>query len=115
MVWAEDAKEAVIYVGSAESMNEFEESLPSEALADYKVVARYEPSEGSAEAFNALLKRESVARVIFAPKHTEFGELAELVEICEVQGVEAWISAEFIQTQVARPDFDSMGGKPMLA
>lgn len=110
----EDAKEAVIYVGSKESMEEFENSLPSEVIAEYKVVAQYEPSEGNNEDFSALLKKESVGRVIFAPKHTEFGELAELVEICEVQGVEAWISADFIQTQVARPDFDSMGGKPML-
>ncbi len=78
------------------------------------MVARFEPEEGTPEDFSALLKEESVGRVIFAPKHTEFGDLAELVEICEVQGVEAWISADFIQTQVARPDFDSMGGKPML-
>ena len=113
-VRAEDAKEAIIYVGSEESMKEFEEGLPSEVLADYKVVARYEPAKGTAEEFGILLKKESVGRVIFAPKHTEFGKLAVLVEICEVQGVEAWISADFIQTQVARPDFDSMGGKPML-
>ena len=110
----EDAKEAIIYVGSQESMREFEEGLPSETLAEYKVVAQFEPGKGTPEEFAALLKEESVGRVIFAPKHTEFGELAELVEICEVQGVEAWISADFIQTQVARPDFDSMGGKPML-
>ncbi|MFP6898329.1 MAG: sugar transferase [Roseibacillus sp.] len=113
-VRAEDAKEAIIYVGSEESMKEFEEGLPSEVLADYKVVARYEPAKGTAEEFGILLKKESVGRVIFAPKNTEFGKLAVLVEICEVQGVEAWISADFIQTQVARPDFDSMGGKPML-
>jgi exopolysaccharide biosynthesis polyprenyl glycosylphosphotransferase len=95
-------------------MKEFEEGLPSEVLADYKVVAHYEPAKGPAEEFEILLKKESVGRVIFAPKHTEFGKLAVLVEICEVQGVEAWISADFIQTQVARPDFDTMGGKPML-
>ena len=113
-VRAEDAKEAVIYAGSEESIEEFEASLSPDVLAEYKVVARYQPSEGTPEKFTNLLKRESVARVIFAPRRTEFGELAELVEICEVQGVEAWISADFIQTQVARPDFDSMGGKPML-
>jgi len=113
-VRVEDAKEAVIYVGSQESIKEFEASLPSDVLTEYKVVAHYQPSEGTPEEFTNLLKRESVARVIFAPKQTEFGELAELVEICELQGVEAWISADFIQTQVARPDFDSMGGKPML-
>ncbi|MBJ06054.1 MAG: UDP-phosphate galactose phosphotransferase [Verrucomicrobiaceae bacterium] len=113
-VRAEDAKEAVIYVGTRDSVKEFEKGISSEALADYKVVAQYEPSKGSPEEFTSLLKKESVARVIFAPKRTEFGELAELVEICELQGVESWISADFIQTQVARPDFDSMGGKPML-
>ena len=113
-VRAEDAKEAVIYVGSEESIGEFEESLSADVLADYKVVAHYQPSDGSSEQFEDLLKRESVARVIFAPKQTEFGELAELVEICELQGVEAWISAGFLQAQVARPDFDSMGGNPML-
>ena len=113
-VRAEDAKEAVIYVGTKESVVEFEKGLSSEALADYKVVAQFEPAGGTPEEFTSLLKRESVARVIFAPKRTEFGELAELVEICEVQGVESWISADFIQTQVARPDIDSMGGKPML-
>ena len=114
LVRAEDVKEAVIYAGSNESMEEFERSMPSEILAEYKVVASFDPSTGTPEEFNSLLKKESVGRVIFAPKHTEFGDLSVLVEICEVQGVEAWISADFIRTQVARPDFDSMGGKPML-
>ena len=114
LVRAEDVKEAVIYAGSNESMEEFERSMPSEILAEYKVVASFDPSTGTPEEFNSLLKKESVGRVIFAPKHTEFGDLSVLVEVCEVQGVEAWISADFIRTQVARPDFDSMGGKPML-
>ncbi|MED5418889.1 MAG: sugar transferase [Verrucomicrobiota bacterium] len=113
-VRVEDAKEAVIYVGSQESINEFEANLPPDIVTEYKVVAHHQPSEGTLEEFTSLLKRESVGRVIFAPKETEFGKLAELVEICELQGVEAWISADFIQTQVARPDFDSIGGKPML-
>ena len=113
-VRAEDAKEAVIYVGSEESITEFEASLSEEVLAQYKVVAHYHPAKDSSDNFSALLKNESVARAIFAPKQTEFGELAELIEICELQGVEAWISAGFLQAQVARPDFDSMGSNPML-
>ena len=113
-VRAEDAKEAVIYVGSRVSVDAFEASLPEETKAGYKVVAHFDPSEGTVDDFRELLKAESVARAIFAARHTEFGILAELVESCELQGVEAWIWAEFIQTQVARPDFDSLGGKPML-
>jgi exopolysaccharide biosynthesis polyprenyl glycosylphosphotransferase len=113
-VRAEDAKEAVIYVGSRVSVDAFEASLPDETKAGYKVVAHFEPSEGTVDDFRELLKAESVARAIFAARHTEFGILADLVESCELQGVEAWIWAEFIQTQVARPDFDMLGGKPML-
>ncbi len=113
-VRAEDAKEAVLFVGSEESLREFEEDLPEEAKGGYKVVARFQPAPGNSLEFGSLLRKESVGRVIFAAKHAEFGTLAELVEICEIQGVEAWISADFIQTQVARPDFDSIGGKPML-
>lgn len=111
---AEGAREAVIYVGSKSSLAEFEAGLNPETREEYKVVGHFEPAKGTLEEFSAMLKEESVGRVVFAPKHTEFGELARLVEVCELQGVEAWISAEFIQTQVARPDFDSMGGKPML-
>ena len=95
---AEDAKEAVIYVGSEEAITEFEASLSADVLAQYKVVAHYHPADSGPDNFSSLLKSESVARAIFAPKQTEFGELAELIEICELQGVEAWISAGFLQS-----------------
>lgn len=61
-----------------------------------------------------LLKRESVERVLFVARHTEFEKVALAVEACELQGVEAWISASFIRTQIARPVFDVVGDRPML-
>ena len=51
---------------------------------------------------------------MFVARHTEFEKVAQAVEACELQGVEAWISASFIRTQVARPVFDAVGRKPML-
>ena len=113
-VRTEDAKEAVIYVGAGRTLQSFEDLLPEEVKAGYKVVAQFDPVEGSVGELRALLKENSVARVIFATKHTEFGKLAQLVEECELQGVEAWIWADFIQTQIARPAFDVLGGEPML-
>lgn len=61
-----------------------------------------------------MIKRESIERVVFVAKHTHFDKVARAVEACELQGVEAWIAASFIRTQVARPVFDSIGQKPML-
>jgi exopolysaccharide biosynthesis polyprenyl glycosylphosphotransferase len=40
--------------------------------------------------------------------------LQEAIAACEVEGVEAWLLADFIRTSIARPDFDSIGGRPML-
>ena len=36
------------------------------------------------------------------------------MEVCEEQGVEVWVSASFIRTQVSRPAFDTLGSNPML-
>ena len=113
-VRAEDVKEAVIYVGAGKTLASFEEQLPDDVKETYKVVAQFDPVKGTVDELRELLKAESVARVIFATKHTEFGKLTSLVEECELQGVEAWIWADFIQTQVARPAFDVLGNEPML-
>ena len=69
-----DAREPIIYVGSRDSMEEFEESMPADVLSEYKVVAQFEPAKGCPNEFAELLKSESVGRVIFAPRHTEFGD-----------------------------------------
>ncbi|RYD83946.1 MAG: exopolysaccharide biosynthesis polyprenyl glycosylphosphotransferase, partial [Verrucomicrobiaceae bacterium] len=52
--------------------------------------------------------------VLFATKNSEFEKVARAVEACELQGVEAWIAASFIRSQIARPVFDAVGAKPML-
>jgi exopolysaccharide biosynthesis polyprenyl glycosylphosphotransferase len=40
--------------------------------------------------------------------------LQEAIAACEVEGVEAWLLADFIKTSIARPDFDAIGDRPML-
>ena len=113
-VSAEDAKEAVILAGGEAEINEFLEDTGEEIQAGWKIVERIDLREISINEFESKIKAASVGRVLFLARHTEFGQLAKAIEICELQGVEAWISAGFIRTQIARPDFDLMAGKPML-
>lgn len=113
-VRAEDAKEAVILSGGEQEIEEFLAETPEDVQAGWKVVDRIDLREVSVEDFEAKIKAASVGRVLFLARHTEFGQLAKAIEVCELQGVEAWISAGFIRTQIARPDFDLLGGKPML-
>ena len=110
----EAVKERVVIAGSGGEMNELLAEFDPEITAGWLVVDRFDLNERPVEELYELLKKESVGRVIFAAKETEFETVAKAVEACELQGVEAWIAAAFIRTQIARPVFDAVGDRPML-
>ena len=60
------------------------------------------------------MHRHSVARVIFAAGHSQLNRVEEAIGACEVEGVPAWLAADFIRTSIAKPDFDAFAGRPML-
>ena len=60
------------------------------------------------------LHEHSVSRVIFAGGQSHMNRLQEAIAACEIEGVEAWVVADFIRTSIARPDFDVFGDRPVL-
>lgn len=60
------------------------------------------------------MHRYAVSRVIFAAGHTQLNKVEEAIGACEIEGVPAWVVADFIQTSIAKPDFDAFAGRPML-
>ncbi|MBC8128104.1 MAG: sugar transferase [Gloeobacteraceae cyanobacterium ES-bin-144] len=113
-VLSDSAKERVVIAGTGSEMGELLAEFDTDITDNWKVVSHFDLSKQSHEELFILLKSESVSRVIFAAKETEFEIVAKAVEVCELQGVEAWIAASFIRAQIARPVFDSVGDKPML-
>lgn len=111
---SEGFAERVVLAGSAEETYGFLESLESGVLETWKIVGHFDLENKSVDDLDQLIKNDAVHRVVFLTKHTEFERVARAVETCEVQGVEAWIGASFLRTQVARPGFDVAGGQPML-
>jgi exopolysaccharide biosynthesis polyprenyl glycosylphosphotransferase len=109
-----DALERIVIAGSDEEIDHFLADIDEEVRVQWKIVARFDLANRPVEELYDILKQKSVERVIFTAKDTEFGKVAEGVEACELQGVEAWIVASFIRTQIARPTFDLVGRKPML-
>lgn len=108
------AKERVVIAGSATETAGLLDELDADLTAGWNIVEHFDLQNRPVEDLFDLLKRESISRVIFAAKETGFDKVARAVEACELQGVEAWIAASFIRTQIARPVFDSLGTKPML-
>lgn len=110
----DEVKERVVVAGIPEEIDALLEEIEPEAKRDWTIVGRFDLSQRPIEELYDMLKELSVERVVFSPKGTEFGKVEMAVEACELQGVEAWISASFIRTQIARPTFDVVGNKPML-
>lgn len=110
----DSAKERVVLAGSSAETTALLAELDPEVIAGWLIVEHFDLENRPVADLFLLLKNESVSRVIFAAKETGFDKVASAVEACELQGVEAWIAASFIRTQIARPVFDAVGNKPML-
>jgi exopolysaccharide biosynthesis polyprenyl glycosylphosphotransferase len=109
-----ESGERIILAGEQERMREIVRTLTVTQRLEIKVVERVdlEVSEVS-ELVNAI-HRQSVGRVILAFSRLEMDKVQRAIEACEVEGVEAWLSADFIRTSVAKPTYESLGGRPML-
>jgi exopolysaccharide biosynthesis polyprenyl glycosylphosphotransferase len=52
--------------------------------------------------------------VVLAFSKVDLDKVQKAIAACEAEGVEAWLSTEFIQTSIARPSFSNLGSRPML-
>jgi exopolysaccharide biosynthesis polyprenyl glycosylphosphotransferase len=107
-------REPVILAGTQDDTRQFRQSFTPEQELEIEVVEEIDIEHQPVADLTAALHRHSVSRVILAGGHSHLHRLQEAIAACEVEGVEAWIIADFIRTSIARPDFDVFGTRPML-
>ncbi len=61
-----------------------------------------------------LLHEHSASGVIISARHSYFGEIEKAIQACEVEGLDAWLMADFFNTKLSRTSFDQFHGRPML-
>lgn len=72
------------------------------------------PCLGSIDSLLPVLHKHSVDCVILNPSHERFDEVQEIINICETEGVETWLMANFFRTSIARATVDEFDNLPML-
>jgi exopolysaccharide biosynthesis polyprenyl glycosylphosphotransferase len=107
-------REKVILAGSAEEIGGLAERFYQDQGSEIEIVKTLDIAIEPISELVRSLHEHSVGRVIFAAARTELGRVEEAVAACEVEGVEAWLIADFIRTSIARPAFDVLGSQPML-
>ncbi len=107
-------RERVILVGIAADMLAFRNSFTPSEIMEIEVAEDLDVSARTVSDFVETLHQHSPERVLFVGGHGELGRLQEYIGACETEGVESWLCADFMQTAIARPDFDHFGTRPML-
>ncbi len=107
-------RERVVFAGPQQDVERLIQSLPPEQVQLMDIVHRIDIATQPISRLVDAIHEQSVGRVIIAASHVHFNRIEEAVNACELEGVEAWLWADFIQTSIARPTFDALGNKPML-
>ena len=110
----EDLRERVILAGTPRDIYQLRDSFTPEQIMETEVAEEIDIENQPISDLVTALHRHSVNRVIFAGGHSHLNRLQEAIAAWEIEGVEAWLAADFIRTSIARPDFDSFGNRPML-
>lgn len=110
----EQSKRRVVLVGLAEDTAEIERDLELKARGTVEVLARLDLNETSSEKLVKLLHERAANGVILSARHTYFEQVEKVIELCELEGVEVWLLADFFKTRVSQTSVDDFLGRPTV-
>lgn len=106
--------ERILMVGEPAKMNEVEISFTASQRLEITVVARVPLLTDDMAPLVSAVHEHSVGRVLLAFSNIELNVVQKAIEACELEGVEAWLCADFIRTSIARPTYEVFATRPML-
>lgn len=107
-------KKRLLLVGATEDTARLAQDLRQKSHDSIEVVAQLNLNETPVERLADLLHEHSPNGVIVSGKHTYFGQIERAIELCELEGVEVWLLADFFKTQISRTTLDNFHGRPTL-
>jgi len=110
----DEAKIQVILAGAPGAISEWEDELGRADRDRMHVVQRFNLRDHDELELDTLLANHPAERVVFLVRDIAFDKVTKAVETAELQGVEAWIAADFVRARIAKPTFDTFNGQSML-
>jgi exopolysaccharide biosynthesis polyprenyl glycosylphosphotransferase len=104
----------VILVGASDEAKRMEAELKAKSDKEVEILARVDLSETPVHRLVEMLHEFSINAVILSARHAYFEQVEAAIRACELEGVEAWLVADFFKTQISRTSFDDFYGWPVL-
>ena len=89
-------------------------NLFSDAPVGVRVTRTFPVESGSMEDFIQALHDDSAGIVLFEVGTRHMNWTAQAIKACEEEGIEAWLSTDFVGTQLARAQFEEIMNRNLL-
>jgi exopolysaccharide biosynthesis polyprenyl glycosylphosphotransferase len=110
----EQLKRRFILVGDPDETSRMRSELHAQPEVNMKVVAELDLNRTSIPELINLLHDHSVNGVILSARHTYFEQVEAVIKACELEGIEAWLVADFFRTQISQTSLDEFHGRPVM-
>ena len=103
-----------ILVGTPRETASMRAKIQARPESGVEIVAELDLNQTNLDLFVFRLHEHSVNGVILSTRHTHFDRAEAVVQACEIEGVEAWLVADFFKTEISRTRLDDFYGQPVL-
>lgn len=110
----EHFKKRLILVGATNDTHKIKNDLIQRSDGALEILAEIDLNNSSTDKLVELLHEHSANGVVINASHTYFGKIEKAIQACELEGVEAWLLADFFKTQISMTMVDEIYGRPML-
>jgi exopolysaccharide biosynthesis polyprenyl glycosylphosphotransferase len=110
----EGQRRRFVLAGTGGEMRQMEKELSAKLEEEVEIPAHIDLGKASVQDLVHLLHEHSVSSVVISARHAQFDQVEAAIRACEIEGVEAWLIADFFRTQVSRATFDDFHGWPVL-
>ncbi len=120
LVWLEQRgsrvhlRQYILLCGMEKDRQFWKDRFLSQPGKNFEIRAEFDLKQEGLQRFIDTLHDEMIDIVVFSLHETIFPQVREALLACEAEGVEAWISADFIQTLFTHVQFDQFAGQPLL-
>lgn len=111
---AEINRQHVLFCGTNMDIKSWETDFQKGSIGAYKLCGNVDLNQIPLPQFIKTLHDEMIDVVVFSIEYAKFPVIREALHICESEGIEAWVEADFFRTSLAHPQFDQFSGRPLL-
>jgi len=107
-------KRRFILIATGGEITRLRRQLLDKADPSVEIVGELTLGEAPLQQLTQMLHEHSANGVIISARHIYFEQVEHAIKTCELEGVEAWLVADFFGTQVSHARFDELLGHPLL-